>query len=252
MVPHHVLPNGMSVCCPTADQARKMFDEIFTHRIYLQHGLSASAGSTVIDVGANIGMFALFIACIAPGCQLHCFEPIPQTFAMLSETIRINGLDAKLYPQGLGKQVGVAEFTSYPRLNPLSTLFPKTLAELRDSAFAILGQEDSERIGVSLIDRYFLKHRSIECQIGTISTAIADAGLAQVDLLKIDTEGSELDILDGIAECDWRKISQIVMEIHDDRLLRACCDVLGAHGFTFSVDGDQLYMLYGRQADSLT
>ena len=42
-------------------------------------------------------------------------------------------------------------------------------------------------------------------------------GLQCVDLLKIDVERAELDVLRGIADEDWHKIRQLVMEVHDDK-----------------------------------
>jgi uncharacterized lipoprotein len=49
----------------------------------------------------------------------------------------------------------------------------------------------------------------------TISEIIDEAGISAIGLLKIDAEGSELDILAGIRDEHWGRVRQIVMEIHD-------------------------------------
>lgn len=37
----------------------RFFQEIFVRRSYLQHGLTVDDGAVVLDVGANVGLFAL-------------------------------------------------------------------------------------------------------------------------------------------------------------------------------------------------
>jgi cyclopropane fatty-acyl-phospholipid synthase-like methyltransferase len=39
-----------------------LYDEQYRERCYLQHGVCLGPGATVIDVGANIGMFSMFAA----------------------------------------------------------------------------------------------------------------------------------------------------------------------------------------------
>jgi hypothetical protein len=39
-----------------------LYDEQYSERCYLQHGVSLAPGATVIDVGANFGMFSMFAA----------------------------------------------------------------------------------------------------------------------------------------------------------------------------------------------
>ena len=58
------------------------------------------------------------------------------------------------------------------------------------------------------------------CTMTTVSDIIHRHGLSHVSLLKIDVERAELDVLTGIAESDWQRISQVVLEVHDvqDRL----------------------------------
>ena len=53
------------------------------------------------------------------------------------------------------------------------------------------------------------------CTMTTVSDIIQKQGLLQIDLLKIDVERAELDVLMGIAEPDWQRISQLVMEVHN-------------------------------------
>ena len=57
--------------------------EIFIDRCYWQHGIAVSEGDTVVDVGANVGLFSLSLAKAFHRIDIYAFEPTPPTFACL-------------------------------------------------------------------------------------------------------------------------------------------------------------------------
>ena len=83
---------------------------------------------------------------------------------------------------------------------------------------AMEGEALEEYVNELVADRI---HRQIhECRLTSVSDLIRDNKLSKIDFLKIDAEKSALAIINGIAEHDWPKIAQIVIEIHD--LTRGC------------------------------
>jgi hypothetical protein len=53
-----------------------------------------------------------------------------------------------------------------------------------------------------------------------------------VNLLKIDVEKAEHEVLEGIEDADWRRIDQVVIEVHDtDNRLQRVSELLCTHGF---------------------
>src|SRR5437764_7895940 len=49
---------------------------------------SLAAGSVVADVGANIGVYSRFLSkCVGNSGVVHSFEPSPQNFARLSDSV---------------------------------------------------------------------------------------------------------------------------------------------------------------------
>lgn len=83
--------------------------------------------------------------------------------------------------------------------------------------------------------------------------------LEAVDLLKVDVERAELDVLRSIADQDWPKIRQLVMEVHDlNGALSAVRELLDVKGnFAACVveqdtqlEGSTLYNLYATQQGS--
>ncbi len=79
------------------------------------------------------------------------------------------------------------------------------------------GQDDpDDRLLELLVSDALGKKKEYVCQLRSISEIVAETGVSEISLLKIDAEGSELDVLAGIANDDWAKVRQIAMEIHDD------------------------------------
>ena len=61
--------------------------------------------------------------------------------------------------------------------------------------------------------KLFLKR--IVCPLMPVSQVLRECNIERVDLMKIDVEGSELDVIRGIDDGDWQKIKQFVVEVHD-------------------------------------
>ena len=100
----HILPNGLTVKHANLRETLPLYQDIFEKRVYLQHGITLPAYSVVLDTGANIGLFTLFVLQCCPTASVHAFEPAPKTFDLLRsntcsyEKVEINNC-------GLGSQV---------------------------------------------------------------------------------------------------------------------------------------------------
>ncbi|HEV3050216.1 MAG TPA: FkbM family methyltransferase, partial [Longimicrobium sp.] len=91
--------------------------------------------------------------------------------------------------------------------------------------------------------------------IRTLSQVIREQGVERIDLLKVDVEGGEYDVLAGIEEEHWEKISQVVAEAHDHDLHRVT-ELLARHGFVVAVEqehgleGTGLHTVYAVQPEA--
>ncbi|MGO4758500.1 AMP-binding protein, partial [Streptomyces sp. 2MCAF27] len=54
------LPNGLPVFHHNRSETDFVYEEIFTNLEYLRHGVTIRDGDTIVDIGANIGLFTLF------------------------------------------------------------------------------------------------------------------------------------------------------------------------------------------------
>ena len=76
--PVTTLPNGLQVCYASKYDVSFLYREIFQEQVYLQHGVQLAQGDVVVDVGGNIGFFALFAAQqVGPRGKVVILEPIP-------------------------------------------------------------------------------------------------------------------------------------------------------------------------------
>jgi amino acid adenylation domain-containing protein/non-ribosomal peptide synthase protein (TIGR01720 family)/FkbM family methyltransferase len=254
------LPNGLEVAYLNRNETQAIYREIFVDRTYLQHGIVLPDGAVVVDAGANIGLFTLFVhqSCDRP--RVFAFEPIPPTFAKLRQNVERYGLDVELFHCGLGSGPGTATFAFYRNWSGMSGIhadreedeaMTRTLLHNQDRALAEHADE--------LLDGRF-ETELFSCRMTTLSEVISRHGLEGIDLLKVDVEKSELDVLAGIAESDWGRIRQIVLEAHDrNGQLAALTGLLRDRGFEFVVEqdawltGTPLYNVYAvrREAGGL-
>ena len=226
------MPNGMVIHGHSRGEARLLFDEIFTKQVYLRNGIELHEGDVVLDVGANLGLFSLFLGETLRDVTIYAFEPVPDIF----ESLRLNTsrMDGKIVLRnvGLSDREGQAVFTYYPHLPCFSTSCPDRLekrwADLRDILIRMdeqraghgrgVLQSMRERVrswGVSGLLYYASRKKDRVCMLTRLSTIISDQGIDRIDLLKIDVEGSEWDVLRGCDKADWGKIKQLVVEVHD-------------------------------------
>ncbi|GAQ79198.1 hypothetical protein KFL_000260140 [Klebsormidium nitens] len=85
-----VLPNGLIVHSVSEADVAFLYEEIWEQCSYLDHGISIGPGDTVLDVGANIGLFTIQAARKCIGGRVLAFEPIPSIFSALQKNISLN------------------------------------------------------------------------------------------------------------------------------------------------------------------
>jgi amino acid adenylation domain-containing protein/FkbM family methyltransferase len=252
------LPNHLQIFHLNRTETQWIYNEIFVDQSYLKHGITLANGDCVFDVGANIGLFTLFVHQRCPNAEVYAFEPIPPIFETLRNNTALYGLNTHLFQCGLSRQTGKAEFTFYPHFSAMSGAYADsqedeevTRATLRNQG-ELLAQYTDEL----LTGRF--ESEAFECQLRTVSEVIRENAIQRIDLLKIDVEKSELDVLDGIQEEDWQKIKQIVIEVHDrGGRLAQIMDLLKRHDYQLAVEqanllaNTGLYTVYARRSSQV-
>ncbi len=151
-----------------------------------------SAGDTVVDVGANAGYFTC-LAAVLTGTRGHVvsFEPFPQ----VSERLRSN-----------------------VRLNRFSNVDLVNVALSNTTTEATLNLGPSHHLGVSSLAPLDGSTESIPVVVRTGDAMLAS--MERVDFIKVDVEGAEAAVLEGLAGTLKRWRPDLVVEITPSYLQR--------------------------------
>ncbi|MDE1170060.1 MAG: FkbM family methyltransferase [Verrucomicrobium sp.] len=135
---------------------------------------------TVVDVGGNEGDFVQVVLRARPDARLFSYEPAPRSFAKLQE-VAAGRQNVTIRNIALGDQPGRLPLYDYdPSCNEKSTAH----ASLFPEVFSVHWKKPVT---------------AVEVEIRTLDTVCAEEGIEHIDLLKIDTEGAELKVLQGAA-----------------------------------------------------
>jgi amino acid adenylation domain-containing protein/FkbM family methyltransferase len=262
--PRYQLPNGMAIVHQNRHETDYLYDEILEKQIYLKHGLSLPADACVFDVGANIGMFTLFVIQHCPRARIYSFEPIEPIYQSLRLNAELYGTQVKTFPFGLSSEKKTEAFTFYPQYSMMSGLaaYADTSGDVEVVKEYMRRQEQQsaevsallEHADGVLAERF--RSQLFQSQLHTLSEVIRTEKVERIDLLKIDVQRAELDVLNGIEPRDWERIGQVVMEVHDGKgtenegRVSAITTLLESRGFTVVAEqeaelrGTDRYNLY--------
>jgi amino acid adenylation domain-containing protein/FkbM family methyltransferase len=245
---YHVFPDGLPVFYANLHEAQNLYREIFEEYSYWKHGITLTENACVFDLGANIGMFSLFVHYRCKGARVFCFEPMPPTCGVLQDNIQLHGIDARVFNIGISDKNGEETFTYFPNSPAMSGRFANPEQEIETARTFMLNREQSQnkeelsREQVEEIVNERLNTEVYTCPVKSLSRVIVENKIEIIDLLKIDVEKGELDVLAGIEESDWEKIRQVVIEVHNvDGRLEGIVNQLKNHGYKVTWEQDTLY-----------
>ena len=193
------------------------FPEIGGHTFYLP---PLGPSSLVIDLGGASAGFSREVNRLT-SCQCHVVEATSNNFALIEETDFIHK-----HHFAIGGREGPMEIWLETGAHHWGSVLPNLVTEGRPR----------EEVPGTTLDAFF---RQI--------------GAAQVDLLKVDIEGAEIELFDSAPDQLLAAIAQITVEFHDFldpsltepvlRIKRRLCD-LGFHCIVFTqrFHGDVLFL----------
>lgn len=137
----------------------------------------------VLDCGANIGLSAIWFLCRFAGSRVHVFEPSPDNFRFLK--LNLGGRDDVVVNRAaVGKETGRVT---------LHVAEHGAMHSVRDAS-----------AGEATV--------SVDCL--NLAEYMRDRSISKVDLLKLDVEGSEMDVVEGLGD-RIDDIGVIVGELHE-------------------------------------
>ena len=243
-----VLPNGLEIVHLNQYETDYLYQEIFRDECYLRHGIRIHDGDTVVDIGANIGLFSLFVLNRFPRARIYAFEPSPVVYELLKANCETHGREVHVFQCGVSDQPKSSTFTFYDKSSVFSGFHSNAVEDKKaiDAVVRnILGAEVDLNSRDSLVKELTAKRlhrRTYPCQLTSLSEIIRQNEIERIHLLKIDAEKSEFDIIQGIEEAHWPLIDQLVIEVHDrtGEGVKQIEQLLIGKGYTCAIEQERL------------
>lgn len=197
----------------TIIRRRTTWDEGVVHCVLLQQDytppwFTIEPADTVLDIGGNIGCFAVLAAKRATRGRVIVFEPESDNYRLLRRNVEVNHLSnvETVHAAVSGERGSITLFKA--QHGPLHSTIPARIEDARGSEVVT---------AVTLQDAFDRYH------------------VTRCNFLKLDCEGAEYEILYNTPEDYLRRIDKIALEYHagrdKKRVAGALVAFLESHGF---------------------
>lgn len=151
--------------------------EIWEEDVYRLEDNHLNLGGIVLDIGANIGSFSIY--CASKGAIVYAVEPEPNNLVVLKENIELNGMKESItvFDYGISDFDGTA------------------VIDNSGGGSTIKDGKDGSTINVVSFNNFLIQNN-----------------IDEVDVLKVDIEGSEKDLILGASRESLNKCNYITME----------------------------------------
>lgn len=202
------------ISCMAPAEANLIYREIFEMDCYAIAVDGLPDRPVVLDVGANIGLFSLYLWQRYPGSRILAYEPAP----LLAEICRVNfrnwGVVGEVIGIGLLDWVGVGQLHYYPNAPGMSTFY-RSAGDSTKLTTAHLIAQGIEPLDVRELVRHLHEELDQVVEVSTLSAEIRARRLDRIDLLKVDVEGAEIATLKGLESGLWPRIERVVVEVEE-------------------------------------
>lgn len=164
---------------PQAGVPGKLFIAVNGHHI-LKGSLNEK--SVVVDLGANVGNFSREISQTF-GCRVLAVEADPEVYERSYESALVQKLHC-----------AIADF---------------------DGTIDLYLSSNPEANSIMVQHSHIDAGRHVQVPAVRLDKLLADHGIQEIDLLKVDIEGAEISVLDSIPPGRYQCIRQINVEFHD-------------------------------------
>jgi FkbM family methyltransferase len=199
----HPLGNGVSATTAsllaTEWADTRIINELWIHDPYLRRFEPKEAVRTVVDVGANRGYFAVQVALLHPEATVLAYDPERRNLGLLEANVALNGLADRIEVHAVALVPDDrTEVVLHEAVHPgyHTTLDPVEAEASGITTWRFTGGTQT------------CAARNIAAELQAV---VEQRG--SIDVLKIDTEGTELPLLDAIDDATWDKVGYAVAEI---------------------------------------
>lgn len=155
---------------------------------------------TFFDVGSNIGYYTVLACAENNQVNVHSFEPAVGSFTYLKKNVAINNIEQQVK----------AEETALTDISHSLTFHEAVNNKYQHTRYVLSGESNAS---TKELNREF---RIYEVKGITLDEYCEKNAINSIGLIKIDTEGAELNILKGGCQTISSQLPIIICEIHHD------------------------------------
>jgi FkbM family methyltransferase len=169
----------------------------------------AKNSSTILDIGANSGIYSIVASCINPKANIHAFEPVERTSKLLLQNISLNMPNNIFFHQkAVSNKTGIATFYDVPTESQYS-------ASLNEEMLNQIENRISYEVDVIDLDN-FEPLKSIE-----------------IDLIKLDVEMHEPEAIEGMIEIIKRDQPFLLIEILSNEIANKIQSIFSSFEYSY-------------------
>ncbi|MEK6968714.1 MAG: FkbM family methyltransferase [Nanoarchaeota archaeon] len=189
--------------------------DVWKASTYFDKELDIGRHDIVIEIGGNIGAFAVRAASSANKGKVYTFEPDKNNFKMLVSNVALNYLNnVTAFNIAVSNKKGYADFH---------------LSEKNSASHSLYGSNG---------------HKKTKVKTTTLKEIVEKHNIPRIDYLKIDAEGAEYEIILNAPDSIWKKIDKIALEYHDHlshgHTYKELVNFLTSKGFKVRIAGNPL------------
>ncbi len=183
------LPNGLLMEVSANDHIEKY---LFWYGAYEKKEVTTmqallTADSVVVDIGANIGYYSLMAAEKVTAGRIYSFEPVTKNLGKIERNISLN------------------KFTV---IHPIQTAISNVSGS---TTIYISADDNSGMSGLRTAENFSGQSETVKCL--TLDEAVIEYNLPKINLIKIDVEGSEVNVLKGMMKIITEQKPIILIEV---------------------------------------
>jgi len=177
------LKNGFKLKLRTKSTDVYAFTHVWLLQEYYRYGFEIKDNDVIIDVGAHIGLFALFSSQFCKNGRIYCFEPVKENFDLLKSNLELNDIE----------NVIVANMA------------------VSSSTGTVTIYLNEDEAGHSM---HVPSQKQIQVESFSLQDIFDSYKLEKCDFLKIDCEGEEYEIINSLPTSYFDKIKKMCIEYH--------------------------------------
>lgn len=179
-------------------------------KVSMQHWIKICKISEVIfDIGAYHGIYALVAASIHENNKVFAFEPVEDSYKKMVRNVKLNNFSIHTFNCAISGKDGEAGFYNI------------------DASSSLIGSLNKESFtyGEKLI-KHIIPVRSV-------NSIVKEFNLPKIDLMKIDVEGHEIEVLQGMYNHLEKDKPSIILEVLTDERAQVINKLLKGLGYLY-------------------